>query len=229
MNKNGILQVGDAFVQCVSDIHSVSRVVLPLTFSGMQLAPWATDGLPVAQAGNGFLADRGGFTLYCLGNFVKFNDDLRYYFSPGEYAFYQGQYTHRLPDDAIALTAEYWQELVAGINCHNIEVVGGKPVLVEPAAVELPRIPTTVRDFLFDIRKRRNECLSALDWVVLRHTRQGFLGVKQTLSESDMKAIETYREALCDFTEELDMDQTIGSPDDLVWPQLDVSVAAKIA
>lgn len=117
------------------------------------------------------------------------------YYSHSTPGFFDEAITPNLPEDAVALTKEKYDALMAGqLAGHVIVMVDGVPEVGE-----LPAVVYTWEQ----IRFKRDNRLSACDWTQLPDVQ---------MDEPAIQAWRDYRQALRDITE------TFADPSEIVWP-----------
>lgn len=123
------------------------------------------------------------------------------------------------------------------MELHNLNTAEGRKHLPEgwsfdpvKGIVELAA-DVSVESVIGEIRSLRRIKIESVTWAVDRHLRQVRLGKSTTLTPQEFVALETYIEALCDFTEVLEPDQLVRRGDvvnGLDWPQAPETLLPKI-
>lgn len=132
------------------------------------------------------------------------------YFAASTGAFYdKSLWAAELPDDAVLVegedhTAQLAAEasgLLRGVN------EAGHPVAIEPA-------PPTIEDLAAQARRRRDQEIIAIQWLIERHRGEVTLGRTTTLTNEDYLLVLQHAQDLRDVPEQE------AFPTDIEWPVL---------
>lgn len=89
----------------------------------------------------------------------------------------------------------------------------------------------TVEHLVGSIRNVRRLKIESVQWAVERHARQKRLGKATTLSDAEVRVLDEYVEALCEFLDELAPETKVLRGDvlnGLAWPQLPERLQMKV-
>ncbi|MGJ7514303.1 tail fiber assembly protein [Pseudomonas baetica] len=118
------------------------------------------------------------------------------FFSATELGFYDTAIHGSIPEDCVEISADYHAELLRGQSEGKLISWGddGCPVLVDP--------PAPSPEYLADIeRAKRDRRLQATDGVVARHRDELEAGQKTTLTPTQYRELQRYRQALRSWPE----------------------------
>lgn len=124
------------------------------------------------------------------------------YFSKARNGFFTSDvHGDNIPEDAVKVTEQEWQELVDGQSSGKIIAVGddNRPRVSDP-------LPLTTEELAEQARKKRGELLSEMDVVISNPLRWG------AFSPEKQQQYGIYRQEL------LAVPQQAGFPDNIVWP-----------
>lgn len=133
-----------------------------------------------------------------------------YAFSPGTGAFYDtASWPHDLPEDVVEVSKDDHARLMSELSQGRILAIGtdGSPVTAEPAA------PTSYQ-LASSARRRRDEEIAAIQWLIERHRSELSLQRSTTLTDEDYILVHQYAQDLRDVPEQE------GFPHAIEWPVL---------
>lgn len=132
------------------------------------------------------------------------------YFSTSTGAFYDLSFwTADLPEDAVLIDGEtHTAQLTAEASgLHRAGDAGGNPVAVEPP-------PPTIEELAAHARRRRDQEIAAIQWLIERHRGEVTLGRTTSLTHEDYLLVLQHAQDLRDVPEQE------AFPTDIEWPVL---------
>lgn len=120
------------------------------------------------------------------------------YFSASTGAFYDLSFwTADLPEDAVLIDGEtHTAQLTAEASgLHRAGDAGGSPVAVEPP-------PPTIEDLAAQARRRRDQEIAAIQWLIERHRGEVALNLTTTLTHEDYLLVLQHAQDLRDVPEQ---------------------------
>ena len=120
---------------------------------------------------------------------------MTYYYSPTSKGFYTDEIHDSMPNDAVELTDDYYQRLIADQSTGNVIVMG-------TAGLPVTQPPTILTLTLEQAKAIRNSLLSQSDWTQLQDTP----------SSVNRAAWATYRQSIRNIL------ITYPDPSKIVWP-----------
>lgn len=131
-------------------------------------------------------------------------------FSPGTGAFYDpASWPHDLPDDVVDVSKDDHARLMSELSQGRELIIGpdGYPVTAEPAAPTREQLASTAR-------RRRDDEIAAILWLIERHRSELSLQRSTTLTDEDYILVHQHAQDLRDVPEQE------GFPHDIEWPTL---------
>lgn len=132
------------------------------------------------------------------------------YFAASTGAFYDLSFwTADLPEDAVLVDGEtHAAQLTAEASgLHRAGDAGGNPVAVEPP-------PPTIEELAAHARRRRDQEIAAIQWLIERHRGEVTLGRTTSLTHEDYVLVLQHAQDLRDVPEQE------AFPTDIEWPVL---------
>lgn len=132
------------------------------------------------------------------------------YYAASTGAFYDLSFwTADLPEDAVLVDNETHaaQLRAEGSGLHRAGDVDGRPVAVEPP-------PPSVEALAAQARRRRDQEIAGIQWLVERHRGEQALGLTTTLTDEDYRLVLQHAQDLRDVPEQENFPAAID------WPAL---------
>ena len=132
------------------------------------------------------------------------------YFAASTGAFYDTSlWASELPSDAVLIEGEtHTAQLTAEASgLHRAGDAGGNPVAVEPP-------PPTIEELAAHARRRRDQEIAAIQWLIERHRGEVTLGRTTSLTHEDYLLVLQHAQDLRDIPEQ------DAFPTDIEWPVL---------